>query len=52
MALLTMVGTEWVAGNTMPMTPQGARSTTQSPDASARAWMRSICSTPTTNFMA
>jgi len=50
-ALLTMVGTEWVAGSTMPITPQGARSTMQRPVASLRASPR-IASTPTTYFIA
>ncbi len=47
MALLTMVGTECVAGSTMPITPHGARSITQRPDASLRASLR-IASTPST----
>ena len=48
-ALLAIVGTEWVAGSTMPTTPHGARSMTHRPDASLRASMR-IASTPSTFF--
>ncbi len=49
MALLAMVGAEWVAGSTMPTTPHGARSMTHRPEASLRASMRSA-STPSTRF--
>src|SRR6185312_12727509 len=48
-ALLAIVGMEWVAGSAIPITPHGARSIRQRPVESARTSLR-IASVPSTCF--